>query len=340
MSITKVASHAGVSKSTVSLVINDSPLVLPSTADKVRLSMQAIGYVPSPRELRRGRKPNGSLKNRSLNIALVTLGIPAAVLRAPLYCDVLHGIGNAIREHRHRFTVFNAPNAREFSAEEILSSGADGFLLFGRGEPTESSHAFREFPCVALMGVDAPRKWCDWVGYDDAVVGQLAAAHALRRGHLNCAYFGLPEWRRGQMFGEMIRAAGGQVTMFDSAGLIVSRDDIHEVENVAMDALVEKLLSTTPRPTAVFVWADMLTAALYPRLQVRGIQPGKDISIISCNKEWPLLFGLQPQPAVVDVQGVKIGYRSVQQLLWRMHNRKESRVVMLLEPVLIPDQQP
>src|SRR4051812_36409596 len=103
MSIIKVAEVAGVSKSTVSLVINDSPLVLPITAQRVRQAMSSLGYVPSPREQRRGRK-RISVRKLPLNLTLVTLGIPAAVLRAPLYGDVLHGIESAVREKHHRLT--------------------------------------------------------------------------------------------------------------------------------------------------------------------------------------------------------------------------------------------
>ena len=337
MSIIKVAKLAGVSKSTVSLVINNSPAILPSTALKVKQAMESLGYVPSPRDQRRGPKPNSMYPNRSLNLALVTLGIPAAVLRAPLYSDVLHGITTDVRAHRHRLTVHHAPKAKEFDTEEIFRSGADGFLLFGHGETASAAQALREFPCVSLMGKDLPRNGCDWVSYDDTSVGNMAASYLLEKGHRVCAYLGEPHWNRGLVFADAIQAAGGTVANLDSEGLIVARDDVHEVDSRAMNELLDRMLALSPRPTGLFTGSDMVTAALYPTLHNRGLRPGRDILVVSCNNEWPLLFALRPRPATIDIQGVNIGRRAVQQLLWRMQNRKEQRATLLIAPTLIPE---
>src|SRR5258706_14731888 len=56
VTITDVASAAGVSKSTVSLVLQSSPLIAPETAERVRKSVAALGYVYNRRaaDLRRG----------------------------------------------------------------------------------------------------------------------------------------------------------------------------------------------------------------------------------------------------------------------------------------------
>src|SRR5258706_6822090 len=55
VTITDVANAAGVSKSTVSLVLQSSPLIAPETAERVRKSVAALGYVYNRRaaDLRR-----------------------------------------------------------------------------------------------------------------------------------------------------------------------------------------------------------------------------------------------------------------------------------------------
>jgi len=45
VTIMDVAHHAGVSKSTVSLVLRNSPLIAPATTARVRQSAVALGYV-------------------------------------------------------------------------------------------------------------------------------------------------------------------------------------------------------------------------------------------------------------------------------------------------------
>ena len=335
MSIVKVAALAGVSKSTVSMVINNNPTVVPSTVAKVRQAMEELGYEPGPREFRRGPKPNSMYKERVLTIALVTLGIPREVLGAPLYSDVLHGIANSIRQHSHRLTIYHLHEPEEFDSETVFRSKADGFLLFGKGESRSSAQALREYPCVSLMGTDKVRPWCDWVSYDDIAAGNLAAAYLIEQGHKVCAFIGDEGWRRGKAFVEHIRAAGGQVSTLDAANVIRIQDDAHQVDQEAVDLLIDQLTKLSPRPTGMFVFADMVTAALYPSLYQRGFEPGRDLSIVSCNNEWPLLLGLRPKPAVVDIQGVKIGRRAVEQLLWRMQNRREPTVTFLHTPTLV-----
>lgn len=334
MSIMTVAERAGVSKSTVSLVINNSPLVFGATAEKVRRTMLEMGYAPPPRDRRRGPKQS-STEPKVANIALLTIGIDSAVLRAPIYADVLHGINCTLSSSSHRLTVYNRPAGEQSLPPELLRAGIDGFLIFGRPETPALRKALREYPCVALMGVDAPRRWCDWVGFDDRQVGQIAAEYLLQRGHRHCAYIGFERWARATSFSAVAQAAGATVSQLSAENLVVANDNIHETNTVELDALLDRFEALSPRPTGLFVWADILTAALYPRLYARGIVPGRDIEVISCNNEWPLLLGLQPKPAIVDVQGMKIGQRAVEQLLWRISHKAEPSVWTMLMPSLI-----
>ena len=41
-----------------------------------------------------------------------------------------------------------------------------------------------------------------------------------------------------------------------------------------------QFLAAEPRPTGLFIEADMLTAAFYPFLDADAIEPGRDLNII------------------------------------------------------------
>ena len=56
-----VAARAGVSRSTVSLVINKSPLVKDETRQRVERAIQELGYVPNPNARGLVKKENKSL---------------------------------------------------------------------------------------------------------------------------------------------------------------------------------------------------------------------------------------------------------------------------------------
>src|SRR5688572_11797712 len=92
--------------------------------------MKEIGYVPLPRDKRRGRKARGSVQeSESLNIALMTIDFPAAVLRAPFYSDIQHGVCGYLQEHGHRISLHHITSA---SGPPKSLGDVDGFLVMGR----------------------------------------------------------------------------------------------------------------------------------------------------------------------------------------------------------------
>ena len=94
-------------------------------------------------------------------------------------------------------------------------------------------------------------------------------------------------------------------------------------------------LPRQPRPTGIFFPADMLTSVAYPLLYERGIVPGRDLDVVSCNNEEILLNNLHPKPAVIDIHAAAVGYRAVEQLLWRIEHPLEPKMKSLIDPELI-----
>jgi len=77
VTITDLAREAGVSKSTVSLVLQDSPLIRAETAGRVRAAAQKLGYVYNRRA--------ADLRRRSSNI----IGIVINDLANPFFAELL-----------------------------------------------------------------------------------------------------------------------------------------------------------------------------------------------------------------------------------------------------------
>src|SRR5205823_2687578 len=68
-----------------------------------------------------------------------------------------------------------------------------------------------------------------------------------------------------------------------------------------LEELVDKLAARKPRPTGLFSSTDRLTLKLYPLLESRGMFPGEDIQIVSCDNQEAMLSHLRPRPASVDL---------------------------------------
>jgi LacI family transcriptional regulator/LacI family purine nucleotide synthesis repressor len=264
----------------------------------------------------------------------------------PSVAEAIHGIESAVAEADGNLFLADLPMADRvppfFDRQRV-----DAVLLKGalQGQWVESiapdlAERLRRVPCVWFLGrPDAA--WGDVVQADDIHAGRLAAQHLIERGHRNLAFVNpkadqVTFLRRQAGFVLHAELAGATVQKFTGAPgqWQLPLRPVHEVE--AVQGLVDNLLKATPRPTAVFVPGDSVAAAVYRALHVRGMAVGKELSVISCNNETPLLGGLYPQLTTIDIHASAVGRRAVDQVIWRMSHRDEPEVEVALRPILVP----
>lgn len=99
--------------------------------------------------------------------------------------------------------------------------------------------------------------------------------------------------------------------------------------------MADRLLAASPRPTAVFMPADSVTAALYRAFAERRVRIGRDLSVISCNNELPLLSGLFPAPTTIDIHAAEIGRLAAERLAARILRPSAPSVDIRLRPSLV-----
>jgi LacI family transcriptional regulator len=93
----------------------------------------------------------------------------------------------------------------------------------------------------------------------------------------------------------------------------------------AVQSLIDQLLESTPRPTAVFAAADSVAALAYCVLGMRGIRVGHDISVIAGNNTPGLLSIPLPHLATFDIHPRKIGALAVRQLAMQIAENNRFR---------------
>lgn len=339
MSIIEVAKIAGVSKSTVSRVINDSGQVTPEVVAAVRKAMKQLGYEPPVR--RRGPKPASRRGIRTGNIALLVMGLAATDLyRMPVFPSLLFGVERGLAEQGLNLILANL-NEGQGQPSVLAGNQADGLLLFGKwdGMPEPMRAKLGERPAVWVMREHSDEESLfDHVFYDNAAVGRLAARHLVRRGHKRLAYVNAlhPDHtafaQRQKDFAAAAKELGASAESFARP----SREASAAPELAVAQAVVDQMLASQPRPTAMFVPTDAHLPAIYHALQARRVRPMTDIEIISCDNEQQFLNKLSPVPPTIDLNLELVGRRAVQQLLWRMRNPDErSRLTILVEPILL-----
>lgn len=335
----EVASRAGVGLGTVSRVLNDSPLVRPTMAEHVRRVMAELDYTPPPLEKRRKKSKDQGFG--AVGVILTGMGGLKWISDfAPIYAYALAGVESALREAGLGCMVHHAP---DFKALERMFQSAprvDGFLILSGSQPLRRwPEELLQYPAVTLLG--APdRDWCDRVTYDNARVGETAAEHLLSHGVRHAATLGNGTGNavflyRMRSFAQKIADCGGSCVNLSSESICRAGPTFHEANDRAVGELIDELLRSRPAVEGLFITADMIAPAVYRQLERRGVRPGRDLRIVSCNNEKAYLSHLDPQPAVIDILAETVGSRAVSHLLWRMEHRDAPRTTLLIDPELI-----
>ena len=345
MSIVEIAKLAGVSHTTVSRVMNNENNVSPDTAIKIRAIMKEVGYVPKPPSMRRGPRRVKDVSFKTGNIAFLTSSDSLQVLsKSPVMLDVLHGIEEALAVHGMSL-VQGAISVNRQLPPIVARGGVDGVIVWPNldGVPDETVEILRNYKVVYVMTAVEERLAGDRVQNNNRQVGRLAAQYLHEKGHDSVGYITPSAHALQQNLCDRWDAFSKYLKPYDvkinSIEVKQSATDLLEVgaeKAAAILSQVKAMFSGGSRPTGIFVTCDSLTAKLYPILKSIGVEPGKDIDVVSCNNEVSILAGLEPKPVIIDIQAKEIGRKAVEQLRWRiMHPEDDNQIILQVQPQLL-----
>ena len=338
MSISQVAKLAGVSHATVSRVINHRPGVSQDMTRKVRDAMKRLNYTPPAK--RRGPRPKSRSGVRTGNIALLFVGTDPALVVAPVAAGVLHAAEEALAERGFNMIVGQLSDADRLPPT-VANGQVDGILMHGYPPSHKMVESLQRYPTVWMLSQRGQRGyWGDRVAPDNQAIGRVAAEYLVERAHKHVAFLHCNTTHMGFDVRASSFVGWAQESGLTTATIIKdsSSDQMapdQQDSQQHIDLLVEKLLALSPRPTGLFVPRDTLAVKVYRSLREQGVEPGRDMTIISCDNN-SILTGLNPKPATIDVRPEVIGARAVDQLIWRMENPfTPVRSICLVEPRLI-----
>ncbi len=314
--IRTVAARAGVSKSLVSLVLQNSPRVSEAKRQAVLKAVAELGYRPDP--------VARSLAERRTR----TIGVVIDDLSNPWYVELLDGLRPVLHEHGLRPLL--ADGRTEPDAVQALSDlRVDGLVLVG----TPSSAAAEQvnalggqLPAV-VAGTREPRlPTVDLVANDDYSGAQLATRHLLELGHRRIAHI-VGEGEVGRL-----RRAGHEAVIAE-AGLVprcVLGDWIESTgRRVAAD-----LLRSPDRPTAIFAANDLSAIGVLAAADDLGLRVPEDLSVVGYDDTW---FARLPRLSLTTVNGhiAEVGQVAGRTLTARIGGQRGTPGVHLLFPALV-----
>lgn len=358
VTLQEVATKAELSLSTTSRALNGHPAISEATTAKVRRIAGELQYRPVRSHRRALACTNSVLAGR--DIAIASLALDRSLFSMPVIDAAFRGAEAALVEAGARARIVHMPDLTQLPSE-LTSNRLDGLILtgamvdeFALAADAPAMKLLRKLPTVWVIG-DPPGAWGDTVMADDFALGSAAAEHLIANGHRRLAFLNpVPDnllfARREDGFYSAARRLGAEVQSFcqsPPSGWPLPLE-APASRFGAVQSLIDQLLESTPRATAVFAAADSVAALAYCVLGMRGIRVGQDISVIAGNNTPGLLSIPLPHLATFDIHAHKIGALAVRQLAMqiadpsRLRNGcSESQPIpcrVVVEPTFIPGE--
>ena len=272
-----VAERAGVSKTAVSLVLNDRPGTRLSTdvADRVRAAATELGYRPNlaARTLRHGTSR--------------IIGFVSDEVAITRYASaMIRGALDVAQQHEHTVLIAEAGTHRgrlDRAVQAVLDQRPDG-LVFGlmAARQIDVPTTADDLPVVILNGVSS-------AGHRSVLPGERAAGGAIAdtlvtAGHRRIGIVGLPETpdidpRESVTVGD--RIAGIDEVLRRSRVTAVGAATGLRWEPDQGFRAVHRVLDAHPDLTALICLNDRLAFGAYQAIQERGLRIPDDISVVS-----------------------------------------------------------
>lgn len=303
--INDIARLAGVSKKTVSRVINASPYVQKDTRERIEAVIAEHGYAPDP-------QARGLAFRRSFLIGLVYDNPnPQYVVNMQLgLLDGMKGSGFELVVHPcDRASPTFLADLRGFIERQKLF----GVVLTPSVSEDERVAALMgdigcEYVRVASVSLDAP---AHMIETRDRAGGEAAAQHLADLGHARVAFIsGPPSFRSSRERRE------GFETGLATRGLTLearySQEGAYTFESGIECAAA--LLKLSPRPTAIFAGNDEMAAGVLQAARQLGVAVPRDLSVVGFD-DFEIARRLWPSLTTLRTPTREIGRLAVERLM-------------------------
>ena len=324
VTIKDVAERAGVSKTTVSHVLNKTRFVAEETRKKVELAAEYLNYEPSS-------------VARSLKVkATKSLGMIITSNMNPFFAEIVREIEKFSYQGGYNLILCNTendPHKTKSYMQMLSQKRVDGILVMCS---TFNDHLFTTIikqKTVPLVVMD----WGPSVDFIDQIQdnslqgGMLATQHLISLGHSQIGHIAGPlnklqSQRRFEGFQQAMTQAGLTV----NPKWVVESDFECEGGYQAM----EKILAQETLPTAIFVGNDIMAMGALSAINEKGLRVPQDISLVGYDNISLSAF-FSPALTTVGQPFTKLAKLAIDTLIDRLEHPREHGKTISLEPTLV-----
>ncbi|WEV75532.1 LacI family DNA-binding transcriptional regulator [Bifidobacterium sp. ESL0800] len=267
-----IAKASGVSVTTVSLVLNNHPLrVSPQKRELITRKAQELHYVPN-------QMARSLVTNQSMLLALLVPDI-----ENPFFASFAKKIEDVCAADGYSLIIANSNDSKQTELNllsQLESRGIDGLFLIPSMQSVESPKTLRRriehlnFPVILTDRLQEVN-WCDTVGSNGYMGGELAAKALIDNGHTRLACISgdstaVSANARKNGFMDSLKKAGVKKASVLSCEGDYRLDSGYQ----AADSIVDW------KATGVFCCNDFMALGLLKRLEELDVRVPKDCSVI------------------------------------------------------------
>ena len=328
----QIAEEVGVSRTTVSLVLNDVPgvRVSPETRRRILEVAHRLNYYPDA-------AARTLVSGRTSTIGFVLCQSPDRIFADAFLPEVLRGVGDAVQESGFRVLIHSVEDvtAPDAYIGLVREKQTDGIILSGpRSDDRQLLQLRAEGFPVVLLG-QLPGSGIPFADVDNVGAAKQVVAHLIDLGHRRIgmitnaplAYTAARDRLAG--YRQALEAAG-----LTCAGELVRYGDFREESGYRA---MNELIDLAQMPTAVFVASDLVAFGALVAIKQRGLQVPADVALVGFD-DVQLAHYVDPPLTTVRLPAYALGYRAATLLTQLIGGESIEKQEILLQTELVVRQ--
>ena len=319
--IRDIAVRAGVSKSLVSLALQDAPRVAPATRETILAVAEEIGY-------RRNAAAHALVAHRTR-----TIGVFVLDLHNPITADVFDAVqAEAWRRDYRTLVVVGGDDAAAERAEldKLLEFRVEGIIALGHRLPDGALDAISATcPAVVIGSAQQGIPHLDSMSNDDVLGARLAVDHLVELGHKRITHIDggvskvASDRRRGYRAAMRRHGLGAHLSIVKGS-----------FTDEGGYAGASQALEAADPPTALFVVNDLAAMGALAAVADRGMSVPEHVSVVGY--DGTRLAGMRPLSLTTVAQPLlELGTRAAACLCARLDGEPIGESTTKLPPQLV-----
>jgi DNA-binding LacI/PurR family transcriptional regulator len=317
-----VAAAAGVSRSTVSRVVNASPKVTPEAVAAVTAAIDKLGYVPN-------RAARILASRRTFSIALVIPENTAKFFADPYFATVIQGVAMHLSNTEYTLSLLIAPeNDAEKTRRYLQAGNVDGAIILSHHSDDRSYILLAKAIPVVFGGRPvSPEAIASYVDVDNVEAAREVTRRLVQHGRRTIATIAGPL----NMSAGIDRLQGWREAVSD-AGLdtsLVEHGDFSPASGAAaMRRLLERAAAAGITIDGVFAASAQMASGAMSVLREHELEVPRDIGMVTFDDDYFAASAMPPLTTVAQPT-VEVGMRMASVLLRSIEGEDVPAVTMM-----------